>query len=84
MYFFPINIETGKQISILWSKLTNDRITEHKICKVSYGRTLRISEYSGGVAKMTFASLCEEAYSSTEYMALSENIHTLVLTNIPV
>lgn len=70
MYFTPTSLETDKQINILWSKLTNDRIVEHKICKVAHGRTLRIPEYSGGVAKMTFNSLCDENYASSDYIGL--------------
>ena len=84
MYFHPLSLETDKKVDILWSKLTKDQITEHKICKVGYGRTLWIPEYSGGVAWMKFSQLCEEAYSSTDYMSLAENIHTLVLTHVPI
>lgn len=40
MYFSPVNLETDKKIGILWSKLTKDQITEHKICKVATGRTI--------------------------------------------
>lgn len=33
---------------------------------------------------MRFNQLCDEAYSSTEYRALADNVHTLVLTHVPV
>ena len=83
MYFTPNDGETSKKIGILWSKLTKDQMVEHKICKVATGRTFRIPEFSGGVAKMSFTALCDQPLSNTEYMAICGNIHTLIITEVP-
>lgn len=83
VYITPINGETQKKMSILWSKLTEDKPVDHKICQAAYGKTVWIHEYVNGVGWMTFDSLCNADLSNSDYQALCANIHTLVLTNVP-
>ena len=70
MYITPINNETSKVMSILWSKLTHDQPTEHKLCKTAYGNIIWIPEFVNGVAWMTFDSLCNANFYNSDYQAL--------------
>ncbi|MCK6526143.1 AFG1 family ATPase [Myxococcota bacterium] len=47
------------------------------------GRTLALTRTSGGVARATFAELCERPLGAADYIALARRYHTLVLSGIP-
>jgi cell division protein ZapE len=48
------------------------------------GHDLRMPQAAGGVARASFADLCSQAYGASDYMALAQRFHTLVLDDIPV
>jgi cell division protein ZapE len=47
------------------------------------GHDLRIPQAAGGVARASFADLCSQAYGASDYIALAQRFHTLVLDDIP-
>ncbi|KQU52702.1 ATPase [Bosea sp. Leaf344] len=47
------------------------------------GHELRIPQAAGGVARASFADLCAHAYGASDYIALAQRFHTLVLDEIP-
>lgn len=48
------------------------------------GHDLVIPQTAGGVARASFTDLCAQAYAASDYLALAERFHTLVLDAIPV
>ena len=48
------------------------------------GRTLPIPEAAMGVARFSFADLCERPLGPADYLALAEAFHTIVLDAVPV
>jgi cell division protein ZapE len=48
------------------------------------GHEMRIPQAAGGVARASFADLCSQAYGASDYIALAQRFHTLVLDDIPV
>ena len=48
------------------------------------GHELRIPQAAGGVARAGFADLCSQAYGASDFIALAQRFHTLVLDDIPV
>jgi cell division protein ZapE len=48
------------------------------------GRTLAIPEAAMGVARFSFAELCERPLGPADYLALAEAFHTIVLDAVPV
>lgn len=48
------------------------------------GHDLRIPQAAGGVARASFSDLCSQAYGASDYIALAQRFHTLVLDDIPV
>lgn len=48
------------------------------------GHDLLIPQAAGGVARASFADLCARPYGASDYIALAQRFHTLVLDDIPV
>ncbi|PZU82870.1 MAG: cell division protein ZapE [Chelatococcus sp.] len=48
------------------------------------GHALAIPQAAGGVARARFSDLCAHAYGASDYIALAQRFHTLVLDDIPV
>ena len=48
------------------------------------GHEMRIPQAAGGVARASFADLCANPYGASDYIALAQRFHTLVLDDIPV
>lgn len=48
------------------------------------GHDLTIPQAASGVARASFADLCSQAYGASDYIALAQRFHTLVLDDIPV
>lgn len=48
------------------------------------GHDLRVPQAARGVARASFADLCGHAYGASDYIALAQRFHTLVLDDIPI
>ena len=48
------------------------------------GRTLRVPLAAMGLARFTFAELCEQPLGTIDYLALAHQFHTLFLDAVPV
>ncbi|MCU4178061.1 cell division protein ZapE [Bosea sp. BH3] len=48
------------------------------------GHDLVVPQAAGGVARAHFADLCSQAYGASDYIALAQRFHTLVLDDIPI
>ena len=48
------------------------------------GHDLKLSQAAGAVARASFADLCAQAYGASDYLALAQRFHTLILDGIPV
>lgn len=47
------------------------------------GHELRVPQAAGSVARAAFADLCAQAYGASDYIALAQRFHTLILDGIP-
>jgi len=48
------------------------------------GRQIEVPEAAGGVARFTFAQLCERPLGSADYLKIASRFHTLIVSGIPV
>jgi cell division protein ZapE len=48
------------------------------------GHTLRVPCSSHGVARFSFADLCEQPLGASDYLRLARDYHTLIIDRIPV
>jgi hypothetical protein len=49
-----------------------------------HGRSVTLPEYRNGVARASFADLCERPLGPGDYLALAEAVDVLILSDIPV
>lgn len=48
------------------------------------GHRVAVPEAGPGVGRFDFADLCARAYGASDYRAIAENFHTVIIENIPV
>ena len=82
-YFHPLGGETDKQMKILWNKLSEDNDPIVKAIQVAQGRRLTVEKYHTGLAEVDFYDMCDKPLGSTDYMALCQEVETVVITNVP-
>ncbi|KAI9311556.1 AFG1-like ATPase-domain-containing protein [Dichotomocladium elegans] len=82
VYFHPLNSETTQKIDSITRRLTHGK-TMSPMTINFLERSLVIPKQADGVAKMSFAELCDKPLSAADYLQIVQRFHTLVLTDIP-
>ena len=67
----------------LWAELTGSQPAEPLVLEVK-GRKLAVALAAMGVARFTFAELCEQPLGTLDYPALAHKFHTVMIDEIPV
>jgi cell division protein ZapE len=83
LYFTPADAVAKAELDRLWLRLTGSVSGAPMQLQVK-GRTLTIPQAARGVARFTFAELCEQPLGSLDYLLLARTFHTLLLDAIPV
>jgi cell division protein ZapE len=83
LYFTPADAGARAAMDRLWADLSGG----HEGAPVEIdvkGRTLRVPLAAMGLARFTFAELCEAPLGTLDYLALTQQFHTIFLDSIPV
>ena len=83
LYFTPADAAAKAGMDRLWAELSGGQPGAPVDLNVK-GRTLRVPLASMGLARFTFAELCEKPRGTVDYLALTQHFHTLFLDAIPV
>jgi cell division protein ZapE len=83
LYFSPLNPASEAALRAAFTKLTGHSHGLPRDLDVK-GRKIRLSEVIEGAGFATFAELCEHPLGADDYLALTEALHTLVLSGVPV
>jgi len=83
LYFSPLGPETRAQMDRMWRDLTGASAGPHLDLDIK-GRTLRVPHAAMGVARFTFAELCEKPLGNNDFLALAHTFHTIMIDDIPV
>jgi cell division protein ZapE len=66
-----------------WRRLTD--CTQGKPARLTvFGRSLLVPEAARGVARFSFADLCEKPLAAADYLEIARNFHTVLIDHIPV
>ena len=82
LYFTPVDAKARAEMDRLWVELTG----QHPGAPVELdvkGRTLRVPQASMGVARFTFAELCEQPLGTLDYLHIARRFHTVLIDGIP-
>ena len=82
LYFTPVDAKAKAEMDRLWAELTG----QHPGAPVELdvkGRTLHVPQASMGVARFTFAELCEKPLGTLDYLHIARRFHTVLIDGIP-
>jgi cell division protein ZapE len=83
LYFCPCDRRAATAIEDHWQRLTGHHPAAPATLEVK-GRSLRVPMASMGVARFTFADLCEKPLGTVDYLHVAHAFHTVLLEGIPV
>ena len=78
----PLGPEASAALDEAFAALTDGGAAEPAELAVM-GRTLRIPAAARGVARFSFADLCEQPLGAPDYLALAKAYHTVILSDVP-
>ena len=82
VYHCPLGPEAEKAIDETWSELTGGHEGEPLTLTVN-GRAVTIPRFHNGVARASFADLCEAPLGAGDYLAIAAEARTLLLDRAP-
>ncbi len=82
-WYAPLNDKTRQKMDELAQKLTMG-LGSHTRRISLQGRHWDIVHTPGGVARLSFSELCEEARGAADYLELARQFHTLIVDGVPV
>lgn len=82
VYYSPLNAESRTAMDIAFTRLTAGSPLSPEVLEVQ-GRKLKVQVQSMGVARFSFAELCEKPLGAADYLTLARHYHTVLLDNVP-
>src|SRR5262245_28194800 len=83
LYFTPADAEAKAAMDRLWAELSGGQPGAPQELEVK-GRKLMVPRAAMGLARFTFAELCEAPLGTLDYLALTHQFHTVFIDAIPV
>jgi cell division protein ZapE len=78
----PLSPQTEAAMNTAWRRLTGTRAGRPVILTV-LGRKLVVPQAAKGVARFSFAELCENPLAAADYLAITRDFHTVLIDHIP-
>jgi cell division protein ZapE len=82
LYVTPLGPAAEQRIERYWRDLTDGAEERPRMIEVA-GRSLKVPRSAGGVARFSFAELCERPLGARDYIAIAEAFHTVFVTDVP-
>ncbi len=83
LYFTPADVAARHAMDQHWIRLTGQHGAESATLEVK-GRRVIVPAAGAGVARFSFADLCERPLGSIDYLAIAHAFHTVLIDGIPV
>jgi cell division protein ZapE len=82
MWLVPADAAADAALDKAWKKLTGGAAGRPRDIAIK-GRVLRVPHSAHGVARFSFAELCERPLGASDYLRLAHDYHTLIIDRIP-
>jgi cell division protein ZapE len=82
VYHVPLGPAADAELDRVFEELTDGEAPAEQAIEVQ-GRRLVVPRAARGVARATFAEMCERPLGAADYLALAARFHTLVLDHVP-
>jgi cell division protein ZapE len=83
MWRVPDDNEAVTALDKAWAKMTGNAPCKPRDISIK-GRILHVPCSAHGVARFSFADLCEAPLAATDYLRLARDYHTILVDHIPV
>ncbi len=83
MWLVPADAGADAALDKAWAKMTGNARCKPRDISIK-GRILRVPCSVDGVARFSFADLCEKPLAASDYLRLAHDYHTIMVDHIPV
>jgi cell division protein ZapE len=83
VYLTPLSGPTDAAMDAAWRRLTDCAHGEPSRVTV-FGRSVLVPQAARGVARFSFADLCEQPLAAVDYLEIARHFHTVLIDHIPV
>src|SRR5438445_5165676 len=83
MWLVPADREADAALDRAWVKMTGNAHRKPRAISIK-GRVLHVPCSADGVARFSFAEICEKPLAASDYLRLAHDYHTLLIDRIPV
>lgn len=83
VYFAPLGPDTSKALDAAFEDLTDEKRGQPDSFSV-HGRTVPVPQAARGVARFNFDDLCAKPLGASDYLALAQKYHTVILDHVPL
>ena len=82
VYLTPLSLEADAAMDKAWRRLTDCDAGKPERLTV-FGRSLTVPQAARGVARFSFADLCEKPLAAADYLEIAREFHTVLIDHIP-
>ncbi len=82
MWLVPADAKADAALDKAWKKLTSGATDSPRDISIK-GRTLHVPHSAHGVARFSFADLCEKPLGASDYLRIARDYHTVMIDRIP-
>jgi cell division protein ZapE len=83
MWLTPADAEANAALDRAWHRMTGGARCKSRDISIK-GRILHVPCSAHGVARFSFADLCEKPLGASDYLRLAHDYHTILVDHIPV
>jgi cell division protein ZapE len=83
MWLLPADAAAGAALDKAWARMTGNAPCKPRDIAIK-GRVLHVPCSTNGVARFSFADLCEKPLAASDYLRLARDYHTILVDRIPV
>jgi len=83
MWLVPPDEAAAVALDRAWAKMTGNAVPKPRDIPIK-GRLLHVPCSAKGVARVSFADLCENPLGAADYLRLAHDYHTILIDRIPV
>src|SRR4051794_32627498 len=83
MWLVPPDVDAQAVLDKAWAKLTGNAKCRPRDITIK-GRVLHVPCSAHGVARFSFAELCQRPLAASDYLRLAQDYHTIMIDRVPV
>jgi cell division protein ZapE len=83
MWLVPADAAAAAALDKAWARMTGNAPCKPRDISIK-GRVLHVPCSANGVARFSFADICEQALAASDYVRLARDYHTIMIDRIPV